>query len=598
MKRRAMRLVALMMAMTMLMLTACGDSGEESSNDGSQASTGEKVYRDYFADTPKTLNPHTTDTEYELLMDVSATLYREVYDAESGLPKYIPVIADGEPVCLDEETHKTWEIKIKEGYTFVDDTPLDANAYNYTAMMLNNPKLANRNVDASNYENGAAYLAGECEWEDVGFKVIDDYTFQITFADDYEPENALDVMELYGWVGSAFVHPEMYESCLNEDGTECSYGTTLDKFVASGCYEPTDLIQGQYFEITKRTEGQVPLADIFTPDKVELYAVADSNTAIQMFENGELDRVMANAESYDEYPNPYIYYEPSNMGIYLNAESPVSCEALKDVNFRYALYWGLDRESVVGTVFPLSEPTAYQYLPNSTMPDPEDPVGSKVVYRETEEAKAIRIDGHEVTPTGYDPELAKQYFDVAYANNGNQKITFTMIYSDSSEITKTWAEALQDAWQNEFGTDKLEIKLQATASAIYYDEIARSNMNYDVACSGGWWTNMEEPWDNTNWVSSGPDTYNTQYCVIADDAAAAEWDELYYKSALYENKWDAQAKLESAARMEEILLNDCSFIPAYARGNRYFFSSRVTPVTDVSDPDLVFYPRQVIFNEE
>lgn len=598
MKKRAMRLVALMMAVAMLMLTACGGGSGESTDDPQATGDTQNVFKDYFSDTPETLNPHTTASNYELLQDISATLYREVYDVETGQTKYVAVIADGEPVCLDEETHKTWEIKIEPGHTFVDGTELDANVYEYTSKMLNSPKLANRNVDASAYENGAAYLAGECEWEEVGFKVIDDYTFQVTYADDMEPENALDVMAQYGWVGSAFVHPEMYESCLNADGTECSYGSSLETFVASGVYEPTDLIQGQYFELTRRTDEDNILQELYTVDKFEYYAVADSNTAIQMFENGELDRVVANAESYDEYPNPYIYYEPSNMGIYLNSESPVTCEALKDVNFRYALYWGLDRESVVGTVFPISEPTAYQYLPASTMPDPADPVNSKVVYRETKEAQAIRIDGHEVTPTGYDSALAHEYFDKAYEANGNEKITFTMIYSDSSEISKTWAEALQDAWQKEFGVDKLEIKLQATASAILYSEIARDTMNYDVCCSCGWWTNVEEPWENTNWVYSGPYTYNTQYCVIADDEAAAEWDEMYYSNALYENKWDAQAKLENAAKMEEILLNDCSFIPAYARGNRYFFSAKCTPVTDVSDPDLVFHTRQIIFNEQ
>lgn len=39
--------------------------------------------------------------------------------------------------------------------------------------MLNDPKLANRNVDASDLLNGESYLAGECEWSEVGFKAVD-----------------------------------------------------------------------------------------------------------------------------------------------------------------------------------------------------------------------------------------------------------------------------------------------------------------------------------------------------------------------------------------------------------------------------------------
>ena len=47
------------------------------------------------------------------------------------------------------------------------------------------------------------------------------------------------------------------------------------------------------------------------------------------------------------------------------------------------------------------------------------------------------MDGHEVTQEGYDPDLAKEYFDKAYQANGNQKITIQAIYADSSEVKKT-----------------------------------------------------------------------------------------------------------------------------------------------------------------
>ena len=107
------------------------------------------------------------------------------------------------------------------------------------------------------------------------------------------------------------------------------------------------------------------------------------------------------------------------------------------------------------------------------MPDPADKDNKTVVYHETEEAKAIRMDGHEVTQEGYDPDLAKEYFDKAYQANGNQKITIQAIYADSSEVSKTWAEAIQSAYQELFGEDKIAIELQATPSAIIYEEIAR-----------------------------------------------------------------------------------------------------------------------------
>ena len=587
-------LTALILSATMG-LTACGggDSSKETSNK-EKSSDGEKVLKTYFSDTPQTLNPHTTADNYELLLDMSATLYREVWDEETGAKTYVASLADGDPVCNDDE-HKVWTIKVKDGYTFADGTEINAETVEYSIKMLNDPKLANRNVNATNFENGDAYLKGECDWEEVGFQAVDENTLEVTYAKNYEPESEKDVKDLFCFVGTALVKPELYESCLKENKTECSYGSSLETFMASALYEPTSLIQGQYLELTRRTDGKAPLEDVFTPDKVEYQAITDANTIVQMFEKGELDAVVANQPAYDEYDGARYVYTIDNYGIYLNSETP-TCTALKDVNLRYALYWGLDRETVVKAVYPTALPSAYMYVPFSTMPDPADKDNKTVVYHDTKEAKAIRMDGHEVTQEGYDPDLAKEYFDKAYQANGNQKITIQAIYADSSDVTKTWAEAIQSAYQDLFGEDKIAIELQATPSAIIYEEIARDKMNYDMCLSCGWGNTYDAPWNNTNWVYSGPYVYNTQYCVIADDNLAAQWDDLFYKCAMYDYRWDAQKKLEATAKMEEILYNDCSFIPAYSGGSRYFFSEKITPLMDEGDPELKFCLMQAKFN--
>ena len=593
--KKAMRLVAMLLACAM-MFTACSSAPASSEvTEGTTTETTEKVLRLTHPDIIETLNPQTTATNYELLLDMNASLFREIYNPETGMTQFVPRLAAGVPEAKDD-THKVWTIKVAEGYTFVDGTPIDAHTVEYTMKVLNDPKLANRNSNASDMENGAAYLAGECDWSEVGFKAIDDYTIELTYADDYEPENALGVMEYLGWVGACIVHPEMYEACLSEDGTSTTYGSSLDTFVASALYYPSDLIQGQYLELTRRTdEGGQMQADIFTPDRVEYQCVTDANTQVQMFEQGLIDAVVANQAQYDEYPGARYQMRADNMGFYINGEKP-SNDILKDVNMRYALYWGIDREAIVKAVYPTSVASAYQYLYFATMPDPADPANSKVDYRSTKEAQAIRIDGHEVTQAGYNKELALEYFEKAYEANGGQPVKVTAIYSDSSDAYKEFAEVLQDQIQTLFGADRFAIELQACPSATIYTEISREVMNFDLCFSCGWYNSADYPWNNTNWVYSGPWTYNTQYCYIQSEEARAEWDELFYASALYEDKWDAQAKLENCARMEEILLNDACFIPVYNRGYRWFFSENIDPLLEEGDIDLEFCLMQTRFN--
>src|SRR5699024_1878688 len=142
-------------------------------------------------DTPQTLNPHTTADNYELLLDMSATLYREIWDEEAGAKTFVPSLADGDPVAKDD-SHKVWTIKVQDGFTFTDGTEINAETVEYSIKMLNDPKLANRNVNATNFENGDAYLKGECDWEEVGFQAIDENTIEVTYAENYEPESAKD----------------------------------------------------------------------------------------------------------------------------------------------------------------------------------------------------------------------------------------------------------------------------------------------------------------------------------------------------------------------------------------------------------------------
>ncbi len=611
MKKKA---IALLLAASMALgVTACGSgdtgttgaagteaggteaAGTEAAG-GETASgeeTGEKVLRLYLQDTPATLNGHTMEQDYDLVASLTATLYAVVADPETGMRQYVNMLAEGEPEV--SEDYMVWTVKIGEGYTFTDGTPITAETIEYSIKMLNDPKLANRNSNASNFVNGAAYLRGECDWEEVGFKATDEYTLQITFEPGYEPANVTAFKRDWAYAFYGAVHPEMYESCISEDGTSCTYGTNLESFVASGIYEPTSLIEGQYLELHRREDADIyPIAEYFTPDVVTYVVVSDANTLLELFETGELDYVIANQDSYDGYSGAYYLYTPDNYGIYLNSVSPEN-PILLDVNFRYALYWGLDRETLVEAVHPTSEASALMYYPWATMPDPADPENT-VRYYDTEEAKAVRMDGHEITMTGYDKDLALEYFDKAYEANGGQKVTITVKYSDFNENNKNWAEAVTNWYMELFGRDRLELVLQATPSATIYDDLARTNMKYDIMLSCGWYQTVDEPWNNTNWVYSGAFTYNTQYCTISTPELQQQWDELFYSAATGEYRHDDAAKMQICADLEEILYNDCSFIPAFSNGNRYFFSSRITPVTDVGDPDHLWWFLQATFN--
>ena len=597
MKKKNIKLTAILLILTMF-LSACAQNtanvpdqeldGEEEGQQNVQDSDEPVVLKVSKSQTVSTFNPHTAQSaeEYEQLCYVNGLLYNRIYNEEEQKSDFYPELADGNPVMMDDKG-AVWNIKILEGNTFEDGTPINANSFEYSFKMLLDPKLANRNYNSMYIlKNAENYYNGQCEWDDVGIKALDDYTLEITCEEKYIPDSERDIREIFGFVGCGLVHEATFEACFNADRTENDYGTTTDKFVASGPYKISKLIEGQYTEYEKRTEGN-PSLDVFTVDTLQVKIVGDANTAIQMFENGELDIASAGGEEYDEYPDLYQVYTPDTYGLFVNSKSTTN-PILKDKNFRYALYWGLDRDTLIPVVYRVMKPSGYHYTEGTTVPDPDNPSES-IDYRDSKYAEGIELDGHKIENNGYNKELALEYFDKAYEANGSTPITVEIQYIEDNVSSKAWSEALQEYYQNLFGQDKFTIKLRAIPAALLYESLNRDSLDYEIMAAGGIYHNLEKPWANSNWVSSGADVYNSQYTVISDEAAK-KYDDLYYACNVGEFAHDVEKRNEAVSQMEQILYEECTYIPTYARGVRYMISGDIEVLMKdgVGDPFVEF----------
>ena len=556
-----------------------------------------------------TFNPHTAEQAVEYMHQqwINANLYKRMWDQSRQDWYWAPELADGEPIDVNGDG-KTWHIKMQQGFTFEDGRAMNAEVVEYTMQMALDPKLASRNSGiGKTLENGDPYLLGEVtSWDDVGINVIDEYTIEFVITDVYVPYDAEDLKTGLAHVGAGLLHPEKFEECFNADRTENTYGTTPERFVAGGAYSVTGYIDGQYMEVSKRLDNGHPylVSNMWTPDMLQLYVVNEDNTALQMYQNGELDIVKANTREYDDYPDVYYLYTPDNYGIFINSESKAN-PVLQDYNFRYAMYWGFDREKCLNIAMPTNRVNPYHYSWNVTSPDPADKA-FRVVMREQPESQAIRMDGKVLTDLGFDATLALEYFDKAYTANGSKKIEVEMQYSEGNEERKAWAEAIQYHFNELFGADKFNMTLRAVPHASIYENMSRHGHNtgempFDMSCTAGIYQDIIKPWDNSNWTYSGPDVYSSQYTLLGAEAAA-EWDKLYYECTMGQFKGTDSAslkgKIANSARMEEILFNECTFIPAYTRGNRYLIAENITIPFDgnVGDAYIEFALMQAEFN--
>jgi oligopeptide transport system substrate-binding protein len=503
----------------------------------------------------KTLNPHAYETtaESEVMELIYANLLAFVPNAAGDNYEIVPDHAAEMPTISEDGT--VWTFKLREGLQWSDGTPIDANSYEYTYKMLLDPTLKNYRADMFfsdlTVPGAEAYFKGEGEWEDVGIKALDAQTLQITL------EFAVPKMSMYtsfttGGV-TVPIKEDLFEASWNEDRTENSYGTSLETTPTSGPYVLTQWIRDQVKVYTKN--DSYPLASYYHVDEIDMRVVEEAAVRVQLFENGELDYTSLSSEYYEKYEeDPRVTFASSTTvwSMFLNMaseENPV----LQDLNFRRAMYIGADRAGIIPTVYATATPANYIVSSGKYVGD------TGVKYRDTEQAKKI-VDG-----VSYDPELAVELFEKAYAANGNKMITLELQYFDTSENLKKLSEAFEQSFENLFGKDKFDLVLRAVPWMTVYDNMEAGD--YEAAF-GGWAGSRFDPW-------GGMFVYTSMFTGKLDKFYNDEFDELYERTCKGDLLFETDKKLDALVRMEELLIDNAAFMPLWEPRTPFIFADYI-----------------------
>jgi ABC-type transport system substrate-binding protein len=181
--KRSSALVASGIAAAMT-LTACGSS-DETNEGGTDASGGS--FSIYIGDPENPLVPGNT-TESEGHQVISSLWTGLVQYSTDGEVEYTGVAES-----IESEDNTTWTIKLNDGWTFHDGTPVTSesfvNAWNYTALSTNAQGASYFFSNIAGYGDLQAptddegNVTGEpAATEMSGLEVIDDTTFEVTLA--------------------------------------------------------------------------------------------------------------------------------------------------------------------------------------------------------------------------------------------------------------------------------------------------------------------------------------------------------------------------------------------------------------------------------
>ncbi len=390
--------------------------------------------------------------------------------------------------------------------------------------------------------NADKYLAGECEWSDVGVKLIDDHSFSISID---QPDGSV-IRRLTG--DPIFpIKKEFVEKWGQE------LGSSPESILCSGAYSVVDLQPDVSLTLKKRddwwnAENEFPVDNVF------IQKVSTASTAASMFENGQADIYPEVDANYIPQLQDYVTTFASGGQYYVwireqGMSSDEVTKVLDNDNFRLALVYALDR-SLIGPAL-----------------DPNYIGTNRVVYGNYATATGKYVEEYpleSIVPVEGDREKAVEYLNLALEELG---------YSDVSELPemlyltyeddkmKLLGETIVDTWKQVLGITSIQFQQQTIGTAIgslyggQYDifQISGSSTLLGTEEMSYFQPNGEFSFHSTNW----------------DENVFAKFGEIKN----YE--FGTAEYYKAVSEAEEAFLNENSLVPLYDITNSTAVSPRV-----------------------
>ncbi|WP_027657365.1 peptide ABC transporter substrate-binding protein [Salinispora vitiensis] len=513
--------VAVAATATAMLATACGSGSSDAGDAGGTL----RVY----ASEPAYLLPSNGNDQPSLF--VIRQLYRGLvkYNAETGDPEMD--LAES----IESDDQKLWTIKLKDGYTFDNGEPVDADAFirswnfaAYAPNAQNNGSFMKRiaGIDAVQPEDPdgeGPKEAPEPTAETLsGLKKVDDLTFTVELG---EPFTGFPIV-----VGYPGFSP-MAQACL--DDTDACNETPI----GNGPYK----IDGSW---KRDVEINLVKSDSWNgepgkPGAINYRIFADINAAYSSFQAGELDVMYTiPAARFDEAKASYgdrLYEQASGSLNYVGL--PLYDEAFKDKRIRQAISMAIDRESIAEAVFD------GRWTPATGFVAP--------TFQGAREGAC--------TYCKKDVEAAKKLLEEAGGWPEGKKLT---LWANAGAGHDAWLQAVGDQVKSALGIDyELKVNLQF---AEYLDKA--DQREFDGPFRLGW--GPDYPYLETYLTpvyGTGAKSNNTTF-------SNAEFDDLLKQGDSAPN---TEAAISFYQQAEDVLAEEMPVIPMFWRKEAAIYSENV-----------------------
>ena len=548
------KILAMVMALALLCATfaACGDtsgtsssagtsstasdSGDSSAAEEGETATGGSGGTLNMRNTmePTSLNTLLATYAYDFtpINAMIECLYR---DDENDVPQP----AGAETVDISDDK-LVYTFHLREDATWSNGDPVVATDYEFAWQQALNPEVASDYAYMLYFiHNAEPYFNGEVEWSEVGVKVIDDYTLEVTL------DNPLPyATDLFAFPTLAPINQKFYE----EVGAD-KYATDAEYFCCNGMYELTEWSHNSEIVFEKREEYWN--ADAVGPDTIVYKIITDSQAGLNSYLSREIDytdldsgEVVQQAEA----AGFEVGVKPARSSYYLivNTED----EFMSNQNLRLALAYSIDKQALVDTVYQNDNQPMTSFTPPAIM-------GAAGADGPTFQEALLEERG-EMYPASGDLEKAQEYLQAALEELGCtvDELNLSIDCADDS-LRRNCATFLQEQWRQNLGIENIAVNSMQTK------QVSANRQSGDYCMSlGGWSPDYNDAINFLDlWVTDGGnnDSFwsNEEYDNLIAQATA-EADEEVRQQYLFD--------------AEEILAAEMPVIPLYWQCQNYSYN--------------------------
>jgi len=329
---RFLKLSFSIVALLMLILSACGASGTPTGSTTSSAPVKGGTFTDDLYEDVDSLIPNGVSETYAVLVDQA--IWAPLFYGDSkgnvhpGLASEIPTQANGD-VSADL---KTWTIKLRPNLVWSDGQPITADDVNFTWKLWDNAKF------------GAYSTAG---YNDIKSADVSADKLSITFhlSAAYEPFVAL-------WAdGGLAPLPAHHFASMSPDSILKS-PDNLKPSVVSGPFTVSESVVHDHFTLVRNPKYYLASQGYPYLDKIVFRFVTDSNTILKDLQAGSIDASwfldVQKTPAYQALTNYTLTRTATSAGfeaIWVNLKNPI----LQDVTIRKALAMAIDHNALIQT---------------------------------------------------------------------------------------------------------------------------------------------------------------------------------------------------------------------------------------------------------